>query len=214
MSRSASVELALHRLHAVLHHSGDRRRQLVGQKVRDPDEAAALAFGEDLDRAVMVTRTPFDHRPDEAARLVVHIDDQFLRGHPVGEGDDAGIALEPGIGHEIRREARVDRTDVAHRIPYGLQARAQRHFLADRSHDDLLVGDRIYESAASRSWKILRSPLAARRKPRGEVPAARWNVRTKLERSAKPTSSAMSVMARSSSASRRAARRRRERIRY
>src|SRR6185503_8564654 len=64
---------------------------------------------------------------------------------------------------------------------------------------------RIYAGCAMRSWKILRSPFAARRKARGETPAARRNVRTKLERSAKPTSRAMSVMERASSASSRAA---------
>ncbi len=61
-----------------------------------------------------------------------------------------------------------------------------------------------YKAASSRSWKILRSPLAALRKARGETPAARWKVRTKLDRSAKPTSYATSVMERSASARRRA----------
>ena len=50
------------------------------------------------------------------------------------------------------------------------------------------MGSPAYRSAASRSWRILRSPLAAWRKRRGETPAARWKVRTKLERSPKPTS--------------------------
>ncbi len=61
------------------------------------------------------------------------------------------------------------------------------------------------EEAVRRSWKILRSPFAALRKPRGDTPAARWKVRTKFERSPKPTSRATSVTARPSSASRRAA---------
>src|SRR2546423_103814 len=68
--------------------------------------------------------------------------------------------------------------------------------------------------AASRSWKILRFPFAARRKLRGGTPAARWKVRTKFERSPNPTSRAMSVMERTSCANNRAARRNRERIRY
>ena len=39
-------------------------------------------------------------------------------------------------------------------------------------------------------------PSRACRKPRGETPAARWKVRTKLERSPKPTSKATSVIGR------------------
>ena len=53
-----------------------------------------------------------------------------------------------------------------------------------------------YGRAASRSRTIVRSPRAALRKPRGETPAARWKVRTKFERSPKPTSNATSVIER------------------
>src|SRR5258705_530628 len=41
---------------------------------------------------------------------------------------------------------------------------------------------------ASRSWKILRIPREAWRNLKGDAPAARWNVRTKFDRSPKPTS--------------------------
>jgi hypothetical protein len=49
-----------------------------------------------------------------------------------------------------------------------------------------------------RSWKNLAVALGGLcGSPRGETsPAARWNVRTKLDRSLKPTSIAMSVIAR------------------
>ena len=57
-------------------------------------------------------------------------------------------------------------------------------------------------------------PSRRLRNARGDTPAARWNVRTKFERSPKPTSNAMSVIERASSASRRAAWRSRERTRY
>src|SRR6185437_9731720 len=49
-------------------------------------------------------------------------------------------------------------------------------------------GNHPSEGAASRSWKILRSPREAWRNRSGDTPAARWNVRTKLERSPNPTS--------------------------
>src|SRR3981189_779936 len=64
-------------------------------------------------------------------------------------------------------------------------------------HDDLLTparssnarsGDQPSQCRARRSWKILRIPRDASRNLRGETPAARWKVRTKLERSSNPTS--------------------------
>src|SRR5882757_7811878 len=64
-------------------------------------------------------------------------------------------------------------------------------------HDDLLnparsgnarSGDQPSQCRARRSWKILRIPREASRNLRGETPAARWKVRTKLERSPNPTS--------------------------
>src|ERR1700676_3293727 len=64
-------------------------------------------------------------------------------------------------------------------------------------HDDLRFsrrvrrragGDQPSQCRASRSWKILRIPREASRNFRGETPAARWKVRTKLERSPNPTS--------------------------
>src|SRR6202044_1110233 len=56
------------------------------------------------------------------------------------------------------------------------------------------------QCSARLAWKILRFPRAASRKAPGETPAARGKVRTKLERSANPTSRARSVMAAFSSA--------------
>src|SRR5436305_12042153 len=50
------------------------------------------------------------------------------------------------------------------------------------------TGDDPSQWRASRSWRILRLPREACRNFRGEMPAARWKVRTKLERSPKPTS--------------------------
>src|SRR5438132_9432745 len=64
-------------------------------------------------------------------------------------------------------------------------------------HDDLRslsafenarTGDQPSHCRARRSWKILRIPREPSRNLRGETPAARWNVRTKLERSPNPTS--------------------------
>ena len=49
-------------------------------------------------------------------------------------------------------------------------------------------GASLASAGPSRSWKILRSPREAWRNFSGEAPAARWKVRTKLERSPKPTS--------------------------
>jgi hypothetical protein len=60
----------------------------------------------------------------------------------------------------------------------------------------LLVEVRL-ETAREPILENLALARAASRKRRGETPAARWNVRTKFERSAKPTSSATSVILRS-----------------
>src|SRR5436305_6306476 len=53
---------------------------------------------------------------------------------------------------------------------------------------DTRTGDNRNQWRASRSWKILRIPREPCRNFSGDMPAARRKVRTKLERSPKPTS--------------------------
>ena len=60
--------------------------------------------------------------------------------------------------------------------------------ISSEARDAARSGDHPSQWRASRSWKILRSPREAWRNFSGETPAARWKVRTKLERSPKPTS--------------------------
>src|SRR5262249_8962017 len=108
------------------------------------------------------------------------------------------------------RDARCSRTLRS----TGLRRRPRRRSPNRVAHAYLPLEEAAYEDAASLSWRILRSPFAAWRKRRGGPRAERWKVRTKLERSPKPTSKATSVIERAPSASRDAARRRRERTRY
>src|SRR5207245_10852743 len=133
----------------------------------------------------------------------------------VSERDGPMVLLDTGTGHEAWHEPGVQPPDLTHRVPHVLGASVEQDLLADRSHDGLpSSGGHPRQRAVSLSWRILRSPLAARRNLPGETPAARSNVRTKLERSPKPTSNATSVIDRLPSASSRAARRSRARTRY
>src|SRR5439155_1245796 len=70
-----------------------------------------------------------------------------------------------------------------------------------RAFENARTGDQPSQCRARRSWKILRMPREPSRNLRGETPAARWNVRTKLERSPKPTSLRPSAAACASSPS-------------
>src|SRR4051812_43680222 len=113
----------------------------------------------------------------------------------------AGVALSRGIEPERRLSLRAepgagvvaradDVSESLQRLLVEADARVEvLHFQADViEHGDLLVGAHPAAPASRRSWRILRSPRAARRNCRGETPAARWNERTKFERSANPTS--------------------------
>ena len=73
---------------------------------------------------------------DQATRraLGVDVDDQLARDHAVGEGDDARARLEPAVGDEAGRQARVQRADVGERVPdFGRWPRDD-DFTMDRRH--------------------------------------------------------------------------------
>jgi hypothetical protein len=103
---------------SLVHHRGDRRSEMMGQEIRDPDEPGpAVVVGEDLRRRVVMGHLPADHRPGEPACLVVEIHDDLARDEPVAERDDARAIFELDVGHEAGRETPVQRTDVPQRIP-------------------------------------------------------------------------------------------------
>src|SRR5262249_36685650 len=105
------------------------------QQVGDPDEpAAAVAVREDLSRGVVVREAATDHRPDEAPRLVIEVDDQLSCHRAVAEGDDAGALFEVRVDDEAGDQTGVERTDVAERRPHVLGTRIDRDLLADGSH--------------------------------------------------------------------------------
>ena len=65
---------------------------------------------------------------------IVHGDQQFVRDIAIGEGDDAGIAVELAIGDEARRDALVHRAVIAHRGPDVVGAGVEGNVLVDGSH--------------------------------------------------------------------------------
>ena len=102
--------------------------QIVGRK--DLTNAVALSFGITRYRAPVSVRVKrllddgarlFDERadvardlvrqqiggPDEAAGVIVAVHDQLAHDHTVPEGDDPGVAVEAGVDHEPRHQARV-----------------------------------------------------------------------------------------------------------
>ena len=54
-------------------------------------------------------------RIDQPPPRLVAIDQQLARDVAVGEGDDARVAIEPGVEHEARRQPRMHRAEIAHR---------------------------------------------------------------------------------------------------
>src|ERR1700694_1601094 len=110
---------------------------------------------------------------------------------------ERGLALGPKAGAAVVARAQ----DISERRQRGgVEAHAGVEISDFQSemvvHDDLRFkgafdarfGDDPSQCRARRSWKILRIPREASRNFRGGIPAARWKVRTKLERSPNPTS--------------------------
>src|SRR6516162_6907792 len=108
-----------------------------------------------------------------------------------------GLTFRPKAGIALAARAQAVAERGEHR---GIEPHAG--FQVRDANSDVVVHGRLHWRArcgaamedepsqcrARRSWRILRSPREAWRNLLGETPAARWKVRTKLERSPKPTS--------------------------
>ena len=78
-------------------------------------------------------------RIGEPLALVVAIDQQFTRHIAAGEGDDARIAVEFGIGDEARHQPRMQRAEIAHRVPDVVGAGVEGDVFVDGSHGSVFL---------------------------------------------------------------------------
>src|ERR1700722_15839695 len=148
------------------------------------------------------------------ARAVKFPDRRMVRGAEGNVSARAGgslVRIEPKRGFALGPEARAALIVRAQHVSErrqrrGVETHAGVEIFNLQSdvvvHDDLqwmrartcAVGGHPSQCPFTRSWKILRLPNILRlpseacRNRSGEMPAARWKVRTKLERSPNPTS--------------------------
>src|SRR5258706_11701873 len=95
------VKRFLHRADSLFDHHFNARRQLVRQKISDPDQPTRRnTLGEYLYRRVVMGQATSDRGPDQTAIALADIHDQFARGHAIGESDDSGVAVEAAIDDE------------------------------------------------------------------------------------------------------------------
>ena len=88
------------------------------QHVDDPGQpAAAVAFGRYLHRGAVLLDPFADDGIDQPPPRVVAIDQQFARHRAVGKRHDPRIAVEARIEHEARHQPRMQRAEIAHRVP-------------------------------------------------------------------------------------------------
>ena len=69
---------------------------------------------------------------------MIDVDDELTHDHPVGEGDEAGVTFELGVGDEPAGEAIVDRADVGDRVPDLGRWAADDDLFSNRCHDKTL----------------------------------------------------------------------------
>src|SRR5690348_14973811 len=76
---------------------------------------------------------------DQPSPLVVAIDQQFARCRAVGETDDARLAVERRLTHEARHQPRVQRAEIAHRVPHVIGGYGEGNVLVDGSHSSVSI---------------------------------------------------------------------------
>src|SRR5262249_9770012 len=119
MSDTLARECPLHGGCGQIHLSADVRCDVVRQHVDDPVEPALrLALGNHLNRGAMLFYSLADDRIDEPSPRLVAVDQKLARNSPISEADDPCFALQPGVKHKARHQARMQRSEIAHRIPH------------------------------------------------------------------------------------------------
>jgi hypothetical protein len=75
-----------------------------------------------------------DDGVDQPPLVVVAIDQDLARHRAVCERHDARIAVEPGVGHEARHEPRMQRAEIAQRVPDVAGVRVDDNVFLDGGH--------------------------------------------------------------------------------
>jgi hypothetical protein len=75
-----------------------------------------------------------DHRIDQPPPFLVAVDEQFARNRAVGERHDARAFFELGVEHEARRQPRMYRSEIAHRVPHIMGGGVDRNLLVNGCH--------------------------------------------------------------------------------
>ena len=115
-------------------------RDLVRQHVRDPHEAGApVAFGEHLRGSAVLLDTLADDGVDQPPLAVVAIDQDLARHRAVRKRDGAGVAVELGVGHEAGHQPRMQRAEIAQRVPDVIGRGVDEDFFVDGSHGESFV---------------------------------------------------------------------------
>src|SRR5262245_19509263 len=118
-------------IHLHVHVGRNRVRQHVG----DPHQAAAvIAFGEHLRRRAVVCQTLALDGIDLPPLLVVAIDQHLARHRAVGKRHDARVTVEPGVSDEAGHQPRMQRAEVAQRVPDVRRVRVDDDVFLDGSH--------------------------------------------------------------------------------
>src|SRR2546425_4205781 len=139
------------------------------QQVGDPDETAATnPVREHLGGSVVVGHATTDHRPHQPVSLVVDIDNQFPRDHPIPEGHDPSPFLQTHVGDESWREALMDRSHIPKRFPHGLRAGLDRYLSMNGSHptspDPVLRSEEHTSELQSLAYLVCRLLLEKKKK--------------------------------------------------
>ena len=110
-------------------------RDLIRQHVGDPHKAGApVAFGEHLNRSAVLLDAFADDGIDQPPLRVVAIDQDFARHRAVGKRHDPGVAVEFRIGHEARHQPRMQRAEIAQRVPDVIGRGVDDDFFVDGGH--------------------------------------------------------------------------------
>src|SRR5262249_55806340 len=106
------------------------------QHIGNPDQSAAsFTVRDDLHRGAVLLHALADGGIDQSPPRIVAVNQKLARHRAVGEGNDASLALEPGVEHEARHEAVMQGAEVTHRVPYLIRRRIDWNVLVNGSHD-------------------------------------------------------------------------------
>lgn len=114
---------------SLVHHGGDGRRNLVRQKISNPDEPSLTPrLGKDLGGGIVVCHPTADRRPRETTLFVVNVNDHLTCDDSIAKRHHASPVLHAHIGDESGCQPRVEGAHVAKSIPYGSGVSIDQYF--------------------------------------------------------------------------------------